>query len=168
MAVVADASALALDSLVDAAFAGKLADVEKEFAKASIAGTNRPRSSARRCVKSNGCMRCVSTVESGTSVSHRGEASRNSLPPQAADRSGVEGVDIRAARESDGDAGRSLARRTHAIELAETIAQRALMQIARGARTGVGEARGREALTTSWPGLSRPSRLVDRLRIVRQ
>ena len=40
MAVVADASALALDSLVDAAFAGKLADVEKEFAKTSIAGTN--------------------------------------------------------------------------------------------------------------------------------
>ncbi|MEA2875925.1 MAG: polymerase subunit delta [Hyphomicrobiales bacterium] len=39
-AVVADASALALDSLVDAAFAGRLADVEKEFAKAAIAGTN--------------------------------------------------------------------------------------------------------------------------------
>ena len=40
MAVVADASALALDSLVDAAFAGNVADVEKEFAKATIAGTN--------------------------------------------------------------------------------------------------------------------------------
>ena len=39
MAVVADASALALDSLVDAAFAGRLADVEKEFTKASIADT---------------------------------------------------------------------------------------------------------------------------------
>src|SRR3954464_10366679 len=40
MAVVADASALALDTLVDAAFAGRLADVEKEFSKAMIAGTN--------------------------------------------------------------------------------------------------------------------------------
>jgi DNA polymerase III subunit delta len=39
VAVVADASALALDSLVDAAFAGRLADVEKEFTKASIADT---------------------------------------------------------------------------------------------------------------------------------
>jgi len=39
-AVVADASALALDSLIDAAFAGRLADVEKEFAKAAVAGTN--------------------------------------------------------------------------------------------------------------------------------
>jgi DNA polymerase III subunit delta len=40
MAVVADASALALDSLIDAAFAGNLAGVEKEFAKAMVASTN--------------------------------------------------------------------------------------------------------------------------------
>jgi DNA polymerase-3 subunit delta len=40
MAVVADASALALDSLVDAAFAGNLSDLEKEFAKTTVAGTN--------------------------------------------------------------------------------------------------------------------------------
>lgn len=40
MAVVADASALALDSLIDAAFAGQLAEVEKEFAKAQVAGTS--------------------------------------------------------------------------------------------------------------------------------
>jgi DNA polymerase-3 subunit delta len=40
MAVVADASALALDSLIDAAFAGSLADVEKEFSKAMVAGTS--------------------------------------------------------------------------------------------------------------------------------
>jgi DNA polymerase III subunit delta len=40
LAVVADASALGLDALVDAAFAGRLAEVEKEFAKASIAGTS--------------------------------------------------------------------------------------------------------------------------------
>jgi len=40
MAVVADASALALDNLIDAAFAGNLAGVEKEFSKAMVAGTN--------------------------------------------------------------------------------------------------------------------------------
>jgi DNA polymerase-3 subunit delta len=39
MAVVADASALALDALVDAAFAGRIADVEKEYSKAMVAGT---------------------------------------------------------------------------------------------------------------------------------
>jgi DNA polymerase-3 subunit delta len=39
MAVVADASELALDSLVDATFAGRTADVEFQFAKARTAGT---------------------------------------------------------------------------------------------------------------------------------
>lgn len=39
MAVVADASALGLDALVDAAFAGKIVDVEREFSKAMIADT---------------------------------------------------------------------------------------------------------------------------------
>jgi DNA polymerase-3 subunit delta len=39
MAVVSDASALALDELIDAAFAGKTADVETLFAKARNAGT---------------------------------------------------------------------------------------------------------------------------------
>jgi DNA polymerase III subunit delta len=38
-AVVADASALALDALVDAAFAGRTGEVEVQFAKARIAGT---------------------------------------------------------------------------------------------------------------------------------
>jgi len=40
MAVVADASALGLETLVDAAFAGRVVDVEKEFAKAAVAGTS--------------------------------------------------------------------------------------------------------------------------------
>ena len=40
IAVVADASALGLESLVDAAFAGRIVNVEKEFAKASVAGTS--------------------------------------------------------------------------------------------------------------------------------
>jgi DNA polymerase-3 subunit delta len=39
LAVVADASALALDGIVDAAFAGRMPEVESEFAKARIAGT---------------------------------------------------------------------------------------------------------------------------------
>jgi DNA polymerase-3 subunit delta len=39
-AVVADASALALDAAIDAAFAGRTGDVEFQFAKARIAGTS--------------------------------------------------------------------------------------------------------------------------------
>jgi DNA polymerase-3 subunit delta len=38
LAVVADASALALDGAIDAAFAGKAADLEREIARASTAG----------------------------------------------------------------------------------------------------------------------------------
>jgi len=40
MAVVSDASALALDDIVDAAFAGRPAEFEKELGKARTAGTN--------------------------------------------------------------------------------------------------------------------------------
>lgn len=40
MAVVTDASELALDALVDAAFAGRTADVDFQFAKARAAGTS--------------------------------------------------------------------------------------------------------------------------------
>jgi DNA polymerase-3 subunit delta len=39
-AIVADASALTLDALVDAAFAGRLGEVEFHFAKAQVAGTS--------------------------------------------------------------------------------------------------------------------------------
>ena len=40
MAVVADASALALDGVIDAAFAGRPADVETEFGKARAGGSS--------------------------------------------------------------------------------------------------------------------------------
>jgi DNA polymerase-3 subunit delta len=40
LAVVADASALAFDAVVDAAFAGRTAEVESQFAKATSAGTS--------------------------------------------------------------------------------------------------------------------------------
>ena len=40
MAVVADASALALDGVIDAAFAGRTAEVESEFAKARAGGAS--------------------------------------------------------------------------------------------------------------------------------
>jgi DNA polymerase-3 subunit delta len=40
VAVVADASALALDGVIDAAFAGRTADTEAQFSKAVAAGTS--------------------------------------------------------------------------------------------------------------------------------
>jgi DNA polymerase III subunit delta len=69
MAVVADASALGLDALVDAAFAGRVADVEKEFGKASIAGISAVAiiGAALRQLERLHVMRLE--VESGTSAS---------------------------------------------------------------------------------------------------
>src|SRR4051812_21520992 len=68
MAVVADASALALDTLIDAAFAGRLADVEKEFGKTMIAGTNASTiiGAALRQLDRLHVLRL--TIEAGTSV----------------------------------------------------------------------------------------------------
>ncbi len=40
LAVVADASTLALDELIDAAFAGRTGELETNFAKAQVAGTS--------------------------------------------------------------------------------------------------------------------------------
>ena len=57
MAVVADASALALDGVIDAAFAGKTAEVEIEFAKARAGGSSPARSSRRRSARSPTCTR---------------------------------------------------------------------------------------------------------------
>lgn len=69
IAVVADASALALDTLIDAAFAGRLSEVEKEFSKAMIAGTNPSAivGAALRQIERLHALRL--DVESGTSVS---------------------------------------------------------------------------------------------------
>ena len=69
MAVVADASALALDSLIDAAFAGDLTGVEKEFAKAQVAGTN-PSTIIGGAIRHAERLHVLSLeVASGTSVS---------------------------------------------------------------------------------------------------
>ena len=40
MAVIADASTLALDELIDAAFAGRTGELEAQFAKTQVAGTS--------------------------------------------------------------------------------------------------------------------------------
>jgi DNA polymerase-3 subunit delta len=69
VAVVADASALGLDALVDAAFAGRLGDVEKEAAKATVAGTSAVAiiGAALRQIERLHLLRLE--VESGTSAS---------------------------------------------------------------------------------------------------
>ena len=59
MAVVADASALALDTLVDAAFAGG-SRTSRRVLKAMVAGTAPFAIVGAACARSSGCMRCGS------------------------------------------------------------------------------------------------------------
>lgn len=133
MAVVADASALGLDTLVDAAFAGRLAEVEKEFAKAAIAGTSAVAiiGAAIRQIERLHLLRME--VESGTAASvvadtvqpfRRKPMIEAALKSWTAERlvkamAMLSEASLNARIESD---------------LGETIAQRALTLIARGAR----------------------------------
>lgn len=135
MAVVADASALALDQMIDAAFAGRIADVEKEFAKAAIAGTAPSAivGAALRQLERLHVLRL--TVESGTSVSatieqvqppihfRRKPLIETALKSWTAER-------LARAMSMLGEASLDVRRQS---DLAETIAQRALTLIARGA-----------------------------------
>ncbi len=136
MAVVADASALVLDSLVDAAFAGRLADVEKEFAKTAIAGTN-PTAIVGAALRQaerlhllrlgvDGGASASSTVEQAQPQIHfrRKPLVESALKTWTTDR---------LARAMTMLAEASLDARVQSA-LAETIAHRALMLIARGGR----------------------------------
>jgi len=135
MAVVADASALALDSLIDAAFAGNLAGVEKEFSKATVAGTN-PSAIIGAAIRHAERLHALSLeIANGASVSEivgrpqsgihfrRQDAFTNALRAWSPER---------LARMLSMLAQASLdARKESAI--GETIAHRALMLIARAA-----------------------------------
>ena len=135
MAVVADASALALDSLVDAAFAGRLADVEKEFAKAAVAGTNAGTILFATSRQAERLHVLRLTVEEGGSV---GAVIDSVQPPIHFRRKPLFEAALRAwsadrlARVMATLADASLDARMQA-DLSETIARRALSMIARGA-----------------------------------
>jgi DNA polymerase III subunit delta len=69
LAVVADASGLALDGVVDAAFAGKAAEVEKEFARARASGIAAGRIVTAALLQLSQLHRARLAVESGTPLS---------------------------------------------------------------------------------------------------
>lgn len=136
MAVVADASAVALDNVIDAAFCGKPADVESHFAKARGEGSAPGAivSAALRHLSSLHRMRVA--VEDGQSVSGVVEGVR---PPIHFRRKPAIETALRAwtssklldAMQSLGDA---LLQTRLQPNLAEAVAQRALMTLAAAAR----------------------------------
>jgi DNA polymerase-3 subunit delta len=136
MAVVADASVLGFDGVVDAAFAGKTPDVETEFGKARSSGSSPAAiiSAAIRQVANLHKMKLA--VEGGDSIEF---AMMRGAPPvhftrktavEAALRSWAPARLIRAMEQL---AEASLDMRRNAA-LAETIAQRTLLSIAVSAR----------------------------------
>jgi len=136
MAVVADASMLVLEALIDAAFAGRTADVEFQFAKARTAGTA-PGSiffAAQRNVATLHKTRLA--VENGRSIADTVDAM---IPPVHFSRKALVEAAIknwtaaRLERAMAQLAEASLDSRRQS-DMAETIAQRALLSIAVNAR----------------------------------
>jgi DNA polymerase-3 subunit delta len=135
IAVVADASALALDALVDAAFAGRIAEAEKEFSKASVAGTNPTAivGAALRQIERLHALRL--DVESGTSASAVIERTQPQIhfrrkPMVEMALKGWTSEQLANAMTMLAEASLDARRQSG---LAETIAQRAMMLIARAA-----------------------------------
>ena len=136
MAVVADASALALDGVIDAAFAGKTTDVETEFNKARAGGSSPAAiiSAAIRQVSSLHKMKLA--IDDGDSVEW---AMKRGAPPVHFTREKKVGDALRIwspqrlVRTMEQLAEASLDARRNG-PLAETIAQRTLLSIAVSAR----------------------------------
>ncbi len=136
MMVVSDASTLALDGVLDAAFAGRTAEVETEFAKARGGGASPAAiiSAAIRQVANLHKMRLA--VDAGNSAEF---AMKRGAPPVHFSREKAVGAALRAwsaprlARAMQQLAEASLDARRNAA-LAEAIAQRTLLSIAVTAR----------------------------------
>jgi DNA polymerase-3 subunit delta len=135
MAVVADASALALDSLVDAAFAGNLVGLEKEFAKAMVAGTN-PSAIIGAAIRQAERLHVLSLeIAGGASVSDivgRPQSGIHFRRQDAFSKALRAWTPERIARALSMLAQASLDARKES-DLGEAIANRALLLIARGA-----------------------------------
>lgn len=138
VAVVADASALELDALVDAAFAGRPADVEFQFAKARTAGTT-PTTILSTAIRHVAALhRARLAVEAGQSTAAAAEEMRMHFSRKPL----IEAVlrtwsAARLARAMSQLAEVALeARRQRArADVSEPIAQRALLSLAVQART---------------------------------
>jgi DNA polymerase III subunit delta len=132
MAVVTDASALALDTLIDATFAGRKEDVEFQFDKARIAGTS-PSTILSAALRQLAFLhKARLTVEDGKSVSM---VLDTMVPPVHFTRKGA--VETALKGWSAARLERTMLQLAEASfearlksALAETIAQRALLAVA--------------------------------------
>jgi DNA polymerase-3 subunit delta len=140
LAVVADASALALEAVIDAAFAGRAADTEAQFAKALAAGTSSGTIMFAAVRHVTQLHKARLALEAGASSD---AALGGFIPPihfrrkpliEAALKSWT-AVRLLQTIERLADAGRELRQLRSPVDgLAEPLAQRALLSIATSAR----------------------------------
>jgi len=139
ISVVADASQIALDGLIDAVFAGRTAEADNEFAKARASGSSPPTivSAAIRQVANLHKMRLA--IDGGDSIEF---AMKRGAPPVHFSRERYVSealrvwTPVRLMRAMEQLADASLEIRRNA-SLAETIAQRTLLSLATNARKTV-------------------------------
>ena len=136
MAIVADASAVALDNVIDAAFAGKVADVEMHFGKARAEGTAPGAIVGAALRQISSLHRLRIAVEDGQSIGGVVEGAR---PPIHFRRKPMIDAALRtwtAAKllEAMSSLADALLETRRQSNLADAIAQRAMMSIATVAR----------------------------------
>ena len=136
VAVVADASALALDGVIDATFAGETRDVETEFSKARAGGSS-PAAIASAAIRQVANLHKMKlAVDGGDSIEF---AMKRGAPPVHFTREAAVGAALRAwtparlLRAMAQLAEASLDMRRNSA-LAEAIAQRTLLSLAVSAR----------------------------------
>ena len=136
MAVVADASALALDGVIDAAFAGRPSEVETEFGKARAGGSS-PAAIASAAIRQVANLHKMKlAVDGGDSIEF---AMKRGAPPVHFTREAAVGAALRAwtparlLRAMAQLAEASLDMRRNSA-LAEAIAQRTLLMLSQSAR----------------------------------
>jgi DNA polymerase-3 subunit delta len=136
MAVVADASAVALDNVLDAAFSGKPADVESHFTKARGEGSSPGAIVSATLRHLSNLHRMRIAIEDGQSVTGAVEGARPPIhfrrkPAIEAALRAWTAVRLAHAMQALGDA---LLQTRIQANLADAIAHRALMSIATAAR----------------------------------
>ena len=135
-AVVADASEMALDSVIDVSFAGRTADTDSEFGKARASGSSPAAIISAAIRQVANLHKMLIAIESGDSIEL---AMRRAAPPVHFSRERQVGEALRAwtpsrlLRAMDQLAEASLEMRRNA-PIAEAIAQRTLLSLAVSAR----------------------------------
>jgi DNA polymerase III subunit delta len=140
LAVASDAAGLALDGVIDAAFAGRSDEVEKEFARARASGIAAGRIVGAAIVQSGQLHRARLAVESGTPVPEAVEriaskAQFRRVPAIEAALKSWTAARLEQAMAQLAEAGLHTRQLTgSAAALADPVASRALLGIAQAAR----------------------------------